>query len=347
MADRIEENDIQEGTRMAWHDKTHVREFIALDDNNLTRWDVEPTPVYIHGDGDGITSPEYVQLEAAQLLATDNKQVIGLPYNPATYTPLTNARFLQLVRDAVKDIGYKVVSIGSVRNRGRTFVSLKVEGLDDVKAAGHTFETFLNFGNSFDKSSDLWFNTSNKDTVCDNTFSMNMTDTQGKIAGRRAHTSGMIEDLPAISKLITLAVKAQADFAKAYEGLAGTPTTQEIAERVFAGFLVDPEAKSLTTRSKGTVSRLLELFHIGKGSKGETRADMFNAATDYYTHEGSGKRAKLVSQFQSSEFGYGAERKREFLATLTNEDLFVKVYTRGAQLIADAEAEQNAGMTTS
>ena len=178
MAHRKFEHDEIEGTSLFWHGLNIVREEITLADNCLRKWDLVPTPLYF-ADGtpafseeneDGKVSPQWTLARC-----TDKPSLqIGAPYNPATFRPISNSEFLKLVEDSIAGTDHKIVSVGSVRNRGRVFLSVELKGMEKFKAGGREFSAFLNFGNGHDKSSVLWLNTSNTCTVCDNTFSMNL-----------------------------------------------------------------------------------------------------------------------------------------------------------------------------
>jgi hypothetical protein len=333
MAHNIQKNDRQEGLAQAWHGLTVIRPDLALDSNFLTEWEIFPREVYVRLEDDG----ELISLpNVRQLVGSDNNEIIGMPYNKETFRPLTNAEFLGMVREAMTGTEHKLISIGTIRNRGRRFASFSLEALESYKAGGRTFHSFLNYGDGLDKSSALWANTSNIATVCDNTFNMNLFSTERGGAGslvREKHTAGIIFKLPAISKLIDAAVGVQLEFANAFETLANIPVSKEQAVRIYAGFVAAPDVTELSTRSGNIVDRLAELFVSGRGNRGESRADLFSAVTEYYTHEASGNGKNPTRQFASSEFGTGADRKRVFFDIVQDEDKFARLEDRGALLL--------------
>lgn len=334
---RIEENDKQEGLTQAWHGLTTIREDLSLASNWLRDWDIQARNVYL-GEGD-----EQIKLPFVQMICSDLPELlIGTPYNPQTFKPITNADFLKLVADSVSGIAHTLVSIGSIRNRGRVFASLEIAGLEAFKAGGREFKTYLNFGNGHDKSSVLWVNTSNVCTVCDNTFSMNLFSVENKdgqgLKHQQRHTKNIAARLPEIAKLVDKAVRIQAEFAKSFSELAAKPCGMSEAQEAFAGFVGSDEATKLSTRSANMVARLVDLFCTGKGNEGANRADLFSAITDYYTHENAGGENKL-KQFVSSEFGSGAMKKEEFWLIVRDDDSFKKLCARGRELIANTESE--------
>ncbi|MDO8611136.1 MAG: DUF932 domain-containing protein [bacterium] len=335
MAHRIEQYDKQQGVKQAWHGLTEVVEEIKLDDNWLSQWEIRPVELF-RADG---SKTRWNVLECS-----DVQLEIGQPYNPETFKPIDNKAFLELVRDSIGGTGHKIVSVGSVRNRGRTFVSIELIGMEQFKAAGREFSAFLNFGNGHDKSSVLWVNTSNVCTVCDNTFGANLVQIENKeskdssddIKLRLRHTKNATLRFPELAKLINGAIGVQAEFQIELDKLAKIKVSEKVSENLFAGFIgrnVQEIDKGLSTRARNTVSRLGELFRGGAGNKGESLADSFSAVTDYYTHESSGGDNKL-RQVVSSEYGAGQVAKSDFWRMVRSGDKRKKTVSRGETLLA-------------
>lgn len=335
MAHRISSIDRQEALEQAWHGLTTVKPTLSLDKNWLSTWDIQPAKILLE------TGRE---LPFVQLLASDNPDIlIGSPYNPATFCPVTNAQFLDMIKASTLDIKHKVVSLGSVRGRGRTFVSMEMEGLEKFKVAGRTFKPFLNFGNGHDRSSVLWANTSNVCTVCDNTFSFNLVATAQRadgslgdvdVAHQQRHTRHITATLPAAATLVANAVQLQLEFADAFEAMASKPVTSPVAQAFFTATLVKPRSEKIIAPTQEKIEHLVTLFRSGKGNKGENRADAFSAITDYYTHESSGDKAAASQQHFTSEYGTGATYKTHAFGVLSDDDAFAEAVQRGTELMA-------------
>lgn len=336
MAHRIETYDKQQGIKQAWHGLTEVCPELTLDNNWLTNWETESRELFF---ANGAKSPFNV------LGCSDVPELlIGTPYNPETFKPIDNKAFLELVRGSIAGTDHKIVSVGSVRNRGRVFLSIELNGMEKFKAAGREFSAFLNFGNGHDKSSVLWVSTSNICTVCDNTYSMNLVQIENKeskdstddIKLRLRHTKNAELKLPGMAKLIDKAIGVQAEFALEMEKLAAQSITEKNAENLFAGFIgrnLTEIDKGLSTRARNTVSRLKELHIAGLGNNGENLADSFQAVTEYYTRESSGGNNRL-RQVVSSEFGAGQTNKAEFWRIVRDGELRDKAIVRGETLLA-------------
>jgi hypothetical protein len=333
----IEENDRQEGTEQAWHHLTVIRPDFSLSNNWLLEWDVEPRQTFIRKQ-----SGDLVEVPFRQLVCTDNETIlVGYPYNPETYKPLLNSEFLKLAQDCVAGTQHKLVSAGSVRGRGRTFLSFKIEGLESFRAGGRAFDAYLNFGNGHDKSSVIWANTSNTCSVCDNTFSANLYSAMrsgseqldgNRMSARLRHTINFDAKLPDIVDLVEKAVGVQAEFAQAFESLADKPCTPAVARNVYAGFIAAPDVQTLSSRGRNLADQLVDLFAHGRGNRGETRADVFSGVTDYYSNL-VGRDAQ--KRFVSSEFGNGAQRKRDMWAIVNDDEAFSQANARGEKLLVE------------
>lgn len=334
MAHKIGQFDKQQGTKQAWHGLTEVKDFITLEDNWLTQWDLMELPLkYENGQDSGFS----------MLGCTDNEEIkIGYPYNPQTFSPFSNEDFLELVKESISGADHEIESVGSIRNRGRVFVSLKLKGMETLEAAGRKFSNYLNFGNGHDKSSVLWVNTSNICQVCDNTFSFNLFDVEDgrksnmdDISLKLRHTKNAKMRFPEISKLIDMAVGVQAKFKAEMDLLNKQSVSNKNAEKFTVGFLtrnmtekeIDKRrmsnGKVLSTRSENVSNRIMELFMKGKGNDGNDWSDVFSAFTDYYSHESSGNktgRENRMKQYVSSEFGSGLKNKQDAYRFITNED---------------------------
>lgn len=344
MADRIYRFDKHQGIEMGWHGKTEVVSDLDLDNNWLRQWDLVPVVMEKRGK-----PSRWTILECSDL---GDALEIGQPYNPQTFRPISNADFLQLVKDSISGAGHTVASVGSVRNRGRVFVSIKLNGMETFVAAGRKFSAYLNFGNGHDKSSVLWANTSNTCTVCDNTFSFNLFAVEAALAAGATvsddikvalrHTKNVTMRFPALATLIDKAIGVQGKFQATLNTLAEVQIATPDAQNLFAGFIGRKVAekdldKGLSSRSRNTVSRLVELFQSGKGNQGESVADTFGAVTDYYTHESSGGE-DTNRQFLSSEYGAGATAKQDFWRGVQDADWRGETQERGERLLVAKSA---------
>ncbi len=335
MSHKIEINDRVEGTYKFWHGLNAIEEKMSLEDNWLTKWDLNPVTLQKRG----------LDTKWSILECSDSPDIeIGAPYNPETFVPITNLDFLNLIRDSLGGTDHELISVGSVRNRGRVFVSFRLKGMEKFKAANRNFSAFLNYGNGHDKSSVLWVNTSSICTECDNRFSYNLHQVENKDAGNQddirasmRHTKNAKLRLPEISKLVDKAIGVQAEFQLEMDKLANIKCGNETAEKLFAGFVgrkITDDEKGLSTHAQNQVSELMAAFAKGPGNNGDDMSDAFSAVTQIYTHGRPDSRKDPLKQFVSSEFGSGAANKSEFFRVVTNAGNRIKAIKRGGELLA-------------
>lgn len=285
----------------------------------------------LHG---GVQSTDYSALFVPPNGSTITEALpVSTPYTES-YSPLSNKNFLALIRKSLLGLGLKmdVESVGSVFDRRRVFLSILLPEMTEFEAGGRKFSAFLNFINSFDMSTPFMANTSNICIVCNNTLQMNLAAGGCMVK----HTKNMPEKLDKLPDVIAEALTTQRAFANDFLTLAGFDLSPENAKWLFAAFVSDGV---LSTRSLGTVERLCQLFKGGAGNKGKDYSDAFSAVTDYYTHESSGGDEKPEKQFASSEFGSGANTKRQaigfFLKCCDDSEFFAKQIATGEQAIKD------------
>lgn len=340
MASRIYEHDKQQGLVQAWHGNTEVVSTITLEDNWLRKWDLVPVQMEKRGK-----PTKWTILECTDL---GEQLEIGQPYNPQTFQPVNNADFLDMVKQCLAGTDHKIATVGSIRNRGRVFLSVELMGMEKFKAAGRDFGAYLNFGNGHDKSSVLWVNTSNICTVCDNTFTFNLVSVENKaknnttddnLSVRQRHTKNVKLRLPELAKLVDKAVGVHAQFQLELDKLNEVEIPHAYANNLFAGFVGRNISQAdrrhgLSTRAFNTVSRLGELFLSGKGNSGETLADAFSAVTDYYSHESSGGN-NVMRQVMSSEYGAGNQSKQDFWRIVRDTSICAQTVEVGEELLTN------------
>jgi hypothetical protein len=370
MSHEITEFDRQEGIEQAWHGLTHVKPVIALRDCWLALWDIVKAPLFTTGKDGKPVSTEY-----CQLVASDNPAIhIGGPVSKETFAPISNAKFLAIIGEALAMIpGAIVASVGSVCGRARVFVSVKLpQHAEAFNAAGREFKPYLNFLNSHDQSAPFIAVVSFVCTVCNNTFRMNLALVEKDLSGINAakkrselriklkHTKHVADRLENVPEVIDGFLGATAIFKAGMEYLGKTVINRADVIPLFMGFLnpeigaglasmlvngdkleeAQIEALQVSTRRKNQVERLAELHVAGKGNNGATLADAFSAVTDFYSHESSGGEDNAAKQFVSSEFGAGQEMKEKAFAAFQNPEQVTKLIAIGKGLVAVQKAKE-------
>lgn len=348
MSHEIGNNDKQQGISMAWHNLTEVLPVILLQTCFLALWDVIKRPLYRPVTGSNPVA--YEATETAEIVCTDNADIIvGKPVDPS-YHLLTNKSFLALVQSAMDKIqGAIVASVGSVCNRGRIFVTVQVPDLKSFIAAGREFKPFLNFLSSHDKSCPFTVNLSTICTVCNNTFGMNLRDNDNDTLRIRVkHTSNMPAMLEDVPEIIAAYFTSVQKFAEVMNKLALIPISEADAKAFYAAITTEKtddsdktkaEKSELSTRRLNQILRLTELFKTGKGNNGKDLSDLFQAVTDYYSHENSGNvdsqdESDKFKQLASSEFGTGQTMKAYVWSILQNDKKTADFIAKGHKVLA-------------
>lgn len=316
MGHGITDRDLQQGRSMAWHGLTDVREDLSLDNCWLGKWDVKPEVLKVGDEETPFRILRSFPTTTGEDADTDNG-LVGKPFDPDTYKPFTNAAFLKQLREGVEGADLVLDSVGAICGRTRIFASFAM-GLS-YRAAGREFKPFLNVGNSHDQSSPLWVNTSNTCTVCNNTFTLNMA-LGGTIWGVK-HTKHSAPKMRTLGVSVVAMLEGHKTFKTDFEALGLLSVTQDDARAFFVGLLGTPGSE-LSARTESAIDRLMQLFRGGAGNNGRDWADVFSAATDFYTHEaanGNGSQEANWKNFLSSEFGSGKEKKLGVWAEVTNE----------------------------
>jgi hypothetical protein len=321
----ITKRDKQQGRHQGWHKLTEIDLNLDLKSNWLRDWDIQE--VQLQTDS-GIEVPFKI------LTGTDDNQVIGKPF-AKTFTPVTNAQFLDMIQEAISGVkGAVVETVGSVCNRGRVFVSISIKGMDKFVIGKREFHDYLNFGNGHDQSCAVWANSSNVCTVCYNTFSLNLDEASVKVK----HSKDVAARLENIVEIIDAYAGTQAKFKAEFERLMNEPMKADQARNLFAGWMIrssSEESKDLGPKTLTKVNRLTELFETGRGNSGENRADAFSAITDYYTHESTRKQGQNVSrQVFSSEYGIGRMAKSDFWNVIRNDKSISSYAASGKKALA-------------
>jgi phage/plasmid-like protein (TIGR03299 family) len=343
MAHELFELDIQAGIEMAWHKKTKVVPVVSRE--IALPYEIERKPIFVN-TGKLRKVPDF-----SVFVSSDNGEIVGKPM-AESYQALTNAEFWNVCQDALSGTGAIVESAGTLNNRARRFLTIK---LDDTstKIGGREFKNRISLIDAIDGTA--YFHAVNTSicVVCANTAAAAIGDMKGEFRFKLKHTKNFHAKIEGMEKQIESMLGVQAQFNAALEMAANEPLAITGARNLFAGWL-GAEAESLSTRAVNTAERLVTLHVKGAGNNGETLLDGVSAVTDFYSHESSGAEEKegfRWKQFNSSEFGAGARAKTDFLSALfltekgkltgLNRLAINEMQIRGQRLLADYAAAAN------
>lgn len=329
MGHNIQKRDIQTGIEMGWHGLTNVVGKITRENCGILYGMEKQRLQLLDANGKIVTKEEEIFNKKKEIIgyrtvpASDYFTIVslddGLPIGGPVmsgYELISNGQMFDMIEEALAGTSHEIVSIGSIGNREKVFASIKLN--DKIVAAGRETQDVLNIlwghGGKFGVTARSSFTV----VVCQNTFNASLSE-KADFRLNVKHTAGSVAKIQNMAKAIDAHFGVAAEFKAAMDSLAAQTVTEASAKEIFAGFIVrETEIEEVSTRSQNQVNRLSELFKSGKGNRGQNFADVFNAITDYYSHESSGGDDKF-KQFESSEFGAGNRAKTEAFDLLTGE----------------------------
>jgi len=294
----------------------------------------ELTPIALRENSNVLNRFEYVPhvltvgnraTRFSVLQCSDNGAIVGKPFADS-YGLLNNSDFIGIIETigaALDKLGlkWKVSTTGTLQNRERSFISLQIDAASFAVIDGREFHAFLNCLNSIPSNSGCTVTFANNTfcVCCRNTFAHVLQGKDGaKFHAAVKHTKGMKAVLSDIPVLVESYFSGNEKLFANLKAFSVFPVGLIDAENYFAAFIGRDLKGNLTdktelkTRSANIVETLQGLFARGKGNKGETALDLFQAVTEYYTHFSAGETDNKTKQFNSSESGDGYFSKNDF-----------------------------------
>ena len=266
-------------------------------------------------------------------MSLDDEMPIGKPVSGG-YCLIENSRIFDLLTDALAGTSHQIVSVGTVCDRSRGFISVKLD--DDFLAASRNTEPLMTFLWGHGGVLSLIVRSGVVITVCFNTFNLNLGRKGKDFDMKLKHTKNALSRIDNMGKAIENHAGVMAEFRLAMDSFEAQPCDEENARKIVSGIIVpDSFERDLTvaTRTRNNINRIVELYATGAGNSGKNLADVFNGVTDYYSHESSGGDTNRTKQFVSSEFGSGQNMKEVFFNALSDEDSLATVKTRGEKVM--------------
>lgn len=327
MAHNLQSRDIQTGIEQAWHGLTNVVECISRENSGIC-YEMATVPLV------------YVSPETGETVETPHRQIISLDdYLPIgravsdTYCLIDNSRIWAMVEDSMQGMKHQIVSVGTVDDRSKGFISIKLD--EGFTAASRQTDSLLNLLWGHGGSLSLIARSGTTVVVCQNTFNVALGRKGRDLNLTVKHTKNALDRIDNMGKAIEAHYGVMAEFKLAMDSLEAQTCDEEKARKVISGVLApDTFERELTvsTRTRNQIDRIAYLFNHGAGNRGSNLADVFNAATDYYSHESSGGSDRM-KQFVSSEFGAGQRSKEGFFEVLTDSDLLSSTVSRGEKVM--------------
>lgn len=327
MAANIQERDIQTGLSQAWHGLTNIVESITKENAGIN-YPMETRPLFIKK-----TDGTEIETDHKQIVSLDDELPIGNPVSSG-YCLIENSRIWDMVQDALLGMKHQIVSVGTVADRSKGFISVKLD--EAFTAASRLTEPLLNLIWGHGGNISLIARSGFTVTVCENTFNVNLGRKGKEFNLSLKHTKNALDRIQNMNEAIQNYAGVVAEFKAAMDSFESVSCDEENARKIIGGVIVPDSFErdsKVATRTRNTIDRMVTLFEGGAGNKGKNLSDVFNAATDYYSHESSGGDNNRMKQFVSSEFGAGQRMKETFFNVLSNEDELATVKARGEKVM--------------
>lgn len=287
-----------------------------------------------------------IQTESGQkilpwVVFTGAHGVIGEPFNMDTYKPILPQQAWDMMSDALKGTDYVVERIGYLAGGTTWFISARLNELEQITRKGERLQ--VNFTGNLVQKNIFRVTTSNVRIVCHNTLDLALA-VGAQVATVKA-TKNCEQRFAVTAETIETACGMVKVFNETLARLETTKATIETARQVYAGEIVNAGGSLVSTTTKtgkdresralNQVDALVELFARGDGNKGETRADILNGFTQFFTRGGAADSKKNPwLAVRSSEFGGNAVRKAEFFKAVSTESGFRKLREVGRDALA-------------
>lgn len=316
MAHEIESRDKVFTLAPTWHKLETIVEKIEG-----FGFEVKAQPLYLDADSGPIESHKAI---------VDNEGFL-VSVQKASYEIIDNSRIWEAVKTAVAQIeGARVVSAGSLKNRKVIFATVELDGISNFEAGGDSHTAKLGIISSHDGTKAFTAGACVERMVCANTVKVAIAQMEKTL--KLYHTKRSTVQIQGMNQAIEELVKGTEFYKAQAESLRSEKCDLLEAERFLAAFLAPAGASELSTRTRNQIEAIGALAVNGKGNSGETRWDLFNGITEYFTHEASDDKAKL---FESSEFGLYADKKAAALPLLLADKAgWKEVQAKGKELLA-------------
>lgn len=339
----IEEHDIvfsTEGTE--WHDmaKHTTKEKISQDiEENLLVPILSGVPSLLMESG------EVIKLEAYQTILADIRfrqgetSYVPLHTPKKSYRPISNKEVYDCVRGAIEGTGATITTAGTLENLKKFFISVDLGG-DELRAPnGDKFAAFLSFMTAHDGTLTLTCLDSFIRIVCMNTFRASLFSGGNALNVSIPHTKNAGVQINNFSDYLNQVLVSRGKVMEAMGFLLNYVVSDSEVDSVLAGFFTEEESEEMSTRSFNRIEPIKTLFRKGKGNHGESRYDLFNGFTEYFTSgEGAGgSKADKAKRLTVSQFGKAADHKENFLTLLLDDNRYQETRARGEKLFRDKQ----------
>ena len=270
----------------AWHklgtvlEQEDERRFSTTDTLCLAGacFDVEKVPQFIERNGERVLTGAYATVR------TDTGGILGTVGEK--YTPLQNTEQFQWFQPFLdtKEVAFETA--GVLKDGAIVWALARIlsgDGVVDV-GGGDTIAKYLMTYTSHDGSLATGVMFAPIRTVCWNTLSMNLRDTNAKQLKVR-HTKRQVTTLNEIRETISLMDREFQMTASQFQKLKRAIINKDEMVRFCKIVFECQNEEKVSTRLSNIIDRCLDLAATGKGNNGESVWDVYNGVTEWLSHE--------------------------------------------------------------
>jgi phage/plasmid-like protein (TIGR03299 family) len=291
-------------------------------------WQVEFKPVFGCG-ADG----KFTEIDGYQrTYRADTGQTLGIM--GGRYSIIQNSEAFKFNDVLVGQGKASYETAGALDNGRVVWLLSKYDG--NLKIGRDNHEQWLLLVNTHDGKHCLSLQWVTVRVVCQNTLSIALATAKNKISIR--HTSTWKEQENEARRVLGLTEDYFGALRRELAVLEEKPMAPQCMTEFSKLLFKADDEQAVSTRTANMRGTLNRLFGKGAGNRGETRADAFNAVTDYVDHESSYKGDS--GRMGMALLGSGQALKQKAYDYLTADDLMAGLLAKG---VAATDARVGAG----
>lgn len=312
---------------ISWHRLETAVDGLTVSNCGLNQIETKRGNVRVEFDGTSYESPLMVPA-IAHPLESGKMHFLAAPFAPDTYELFDYREFCAFVAECFKAAGLDdSVSFTTTLFEGkRMTIARRLPEAIFKDGYGHEVITYINFLNSLDKTWPLFVNVSECRTVCNNTATANLAAGGASVKHKPEALRTWIANFP---QVLAEAIATHQGNANDYLMMHNRALSFGQAQAFLMALL---SGKVLSTTAYNKANTVLAGFNTpALGTYGKTAADVYNAVTHYFTHNGT---LEANAQGGTSDF-----YKREAKSALLSDELdeFIE---RGEKAMAEYLAKK-------
>ena len=289
-------------------------------------WEVAMAPLYVRAPATIVGPSGMLRTPLVATQRQDTGFIMGA--HSKRFTPLQNHEVFSFFDSVVKDKGAEYRTAGALKDGGVVFLTAQLP--TSLNLNGDIVDKYIVMLNGHDGSTGFRVVTSPIRPVCENTLYAAAFGGAPIIRGR--HTPSIKDRVKKAQQTIRNAdsyfTEFEAQATKLLETPMGSHSFTLFTRDLFSTGMGD--YTEISSRAQVPLDETFKLFYQGKGNKGETAWDAYNAVTEYIDHVRPPK-GKLdnvgletpdlmLARTTDSMLGNGARVRQKAFQTLENWD---------------------------